>query len=199
MDLLIATQNKGKLREYQGMLAGLPVNVLTPADVGLNSFDVEETADTYVGNAELKARAFAGASHRIALADDSGVDVDALDGRPGVFSARYAPTPAARIEKLLGELDGVPDAERTARFVCVVALVQPGVDEVITAVGSVEGRIAAEVCDGEHGFGYDPIFIPDGYAVCMADLPPDVKNRLSHRGRALHNLLPQLRAIIQKN
>lgn len=199
MDLLIATTNKGKLREYQALLADLPVRLLTPLDVGLADFDVEETADTFVGNAALKAAAYAQASKLPALADDSGLAVDALDGMPGVYSARYAEDEAARIRKLLSVLDNVPDDKRTARFVCVVALALPGKDEIITAEGIVEGHIAREVCAGQHGFGYDPVFIPQGFTDCLAALPMEQKNQLSHRGKALRNLRPALTNIIEKS
>jgi XTP/dITP diphosphohydrolase len=192
-ELLIATSNQGKLREYAALLAELPVTLLTPGDIGLAAFDVEETAETFEGNAILKAEAYAAASGRLALADDSGLAVDALGGLPGVYSARYAEDDAARIDKLLRELADVPDEARTARFACVVALAQPTDAAVITARGTVEGRIAHQRCEGEHGFGYDPIFIPDGYTECLAALPLAAKNLLSHRGNAIRALLPTLR------
>lgn len=194
-ELLIGTQNPGKLREYQQLFAGLPLTLKTLDEVGLGALDVEETGTTFAANAELKATAYAQAAGMFALADDSGLCVDALDGRPGVYSARYAGPGASnadKIAKLLGELDGVPDAQRTAHFACAVVVYNPHRQTPYTAAGRVDGRIAQAVMAGEHGFGYDPVFIPDGYTVSLAQLPPDEKNRLSHRGRAAAAMRPVL-------
>lgn len=188
--LLVATSNPGKLRELRALLADLGLEVLGPGDVGL-ALEVEETGTTFVANAVLKARAFAAAAGLPALADDSGLEVDALDGRPGVHSARWvAGTDADRVAALLARLAAVPAAARGARFRSVAALAWPD-GRVATAEGAVEGRIAFAP-RGAGGFGYDPIFLVedgghDGRRT-MAELPPEEKNRLSHRARAVAGL-----------
>jgi XTP/dITP diphosphohydrolase len=200
MDLLVGTTNPGKLREYNVMLATLPLNVLSLRDVGLDALDVDETADTFAGNAEHKAQVYAQASGLYALADDSGLSVDALGGKPGVYSHRYAGPDANdedRYRKLLGELEAVPDEARTARFVCVIALANPLTLDTVTTTGTVEGRIARAPGDHLGGFGYDPVFIPDGYEAVFSALPMEVKNSLSHRGNALRQMLPILQQIAQ--
>lgn len=193
--LLVATTNPGKLREYREMLSGVPgtqrpqIEWLTLADVGLASVDVEETGQTFWENALLKARTYCGLSGLPTLADDSGLAVDALDGGPGVYSARYAPTAEARNQKLLDALAGLPAAQRAARFVCVTALVTPD-GLFLAGEGRVEGEIGTEP-RGNGGFGYDPVFVlPDGRT--MAELSAEEKNRISHRGRALAKLQPLL-------
>jgi XTP/dITP diphosphohydrolase len=188
--LVIATNNQGKLREYEELLEGCGYELVTPADLGL-TFNPEETGATFAENATLKAAEAARISGLSALADDSGLEVDALDGRPGLFSARYAGgsrtsdniTEAEQLRLLLEELDGVPDERRTARFVCAIAIVAPGREPRVVEA-SWEGRIAHEA-RGAHGFGYDPVFVAPGYGgKTSAELPPDEKNRISHRGRA---------------
>jgi XTP/dITP diphosphohydrolase len=165
------------------------VTWLSLVDVGLDKMDVEETGETFAANALLKAEAYCKASGLPTLADDSGLAVDALNGAPGVYSARYAPTAEERNTKLLKAIEGVPPEKRTARFVCVIALVLP--DQVtVTAEGRVEGRIGFAP-RGEHGFGYDPVFMVDENRT-MAELLPDEKNVISHRGRALFKLAPIL-------
>lgn len=201
MDILIATTNAGKVREYADLMAGLPLRCLSLRDVGLDGMDVDETANTFEGNAELKVRAYAQASGLHALADDSGLVVDALGGQPGVFSHRWAGAnadDAARYTKLLRELEGVPDAERTARFVCVIAVANPHTLDIVTADGMCEGRIARAPDLSGGGFGYDPVFIADGYTVALSALPPDEKNRISHRGRAAYNIRPILQQMAQE-
>lgn len=188
--LVIATNNRGKLREYEVLLDGCGFELVTPADLGL-TFGPEETGATFAENATLKAVEAARISGLPALADDSGLEVDALDGRPGLFSARYAGgsrtsdsiTEAEQLRLLLGELEGVPDARRTARFVCAIAVVPPGgAPRVVQA--SWEGSIAHEA-RGSNGFGYDPVFVVPGYAgKTSAELAPGEKNRISHRGQA---------------
>jgi XTP/dITP diphosphohydrolase len=175
--MIVASHNAHKLREIAAMLPGWTVQ-------GEDS-QADETADTFVGNARIKAQAIA-PRHRGAwvMADDSGLEVAALGGAPGVRSARYAgrdgDTPANNA-LLLKNLAGVTD--RRARFTCAVVLIAPDGTE-RTMEGHCTGRIA-ETPSGQGGFGYDPLFVPDGYACSFADLPADVKNRLSHRGRAL--------------
>lgn len=202
MNLLIATRNAGKLREYQTLFDGLPLTLLTLNDVGLGEMDVEETGDTFTANAQLKAEAYAEASGMVTLADDSGLCVDALDGTPGIYSARYAGANASdadRRAKLLRELVPYPLDQRTAAFVCVIAVVNPAIGMLHLAEGSVSGQIATLVSSGSHGFGYDPIFIADGYTVTLADVPADEKNAISHRGRAAQHIRPVLEALIQTN
>lgn len=199
MKLLVATQNKGKLAEYRELLADIEAEWVDLQEVGLGAMEVEETGDTFAANAILKARAYSEASGLLTLADDSGLVVDALNGAPGVFSARYgAPdvtTDQGRYEKLLSHLQDVPMEKRTARFKCVVALTAPG-QEVLTAEGTLEGKIAFAP-RGNHGFGYDPIFLlEDGRT--LAELPPEEKNRISHRHNALHNAHALLIGLIKK-
>ena len=181
MHLLIASTNRGKVREYAEILNGLNCELVGLGDVEV-TIDVEETGSTYAENAELKARAYSTASGLLTLADDSGIEVDALNGRPGLHSARYAPDSPARIRKLLQEMVGVPDDRRTARFQCAIALAWPD-GRVQTVSGACEGRIAHEP-RGTNGFGFDPIFLVEAGAKTMAELPDEVKNTISHRARA---------------
>ena len=182
--LLLGTSSEKKIAELKEIFAGLSVTLVTPAELGL-TLDPEETGTTFEANARLKARAFAAASGLPALADDSGLEVDALGGEPGVYSKRYAgpnATDADRIAFLLGKLDGVPEAQRTARFRCVMALATPE-EELGTAGGTCEGRIGFEP-RGTNGFGYDPIFVLPERGRTMAELPSAEKHAISHRGRA---------------
>lgn len=183
--LLIATTNAGKRDEYRALLAALPFEIVALTDVGLGTMDVDETGTTFFENALLKARAYQVASGLITLADDSGIVVDALGGAPGVYSARYAPTVAERNAKLLAALEQTPAEQRTARFMCIIAVLTPA-QTLIAGEGKVEGHIAYAP-RGTFGHGYDPVFeLPDGRT--MAQLPQDEKNMLSHRGRALTNI-----------
>lgn len=182
--LLIATHNRGKLREYRTLLADLPLTVINLDEAGI-SVDVEETGTTFTDNALLKARAYAAMSGHLCWADDSGLEVDALDGAPGVYSARYAGPSATdedRCRKLLDALAARAGAKRTARFRCVVALATPKGDT-YTANGVCEGEIT-DAPRGTNGFGYDPVFFIPTMGKTMAELEPEVKNRISHRGRA---------------
>jgi XTP/dITP diphosphohydrolase len=173
------------------------VEITHPAEAGLR-LDVEETGDTFEENARIKALAYARASGLLTLADDSGLEVDALGGAPGVHSARYAgpgADDAGRYRKLLAELADVPPKRRAARFRCVVALARPA-GILSTAEGTVEGAIGFEP-RGSHGFGYDPVFLVEGHGgQTLAELPPDVKNAISHRARAVQAAMPQLRRLI---
>jgi XTP/dITP diphosphohydrolase len=190
--LLLASGNPGKLVELRALLRGLPVEVVSRPDLP----DVAETGETFVENAILKAYAAALWSGEWALADDSGLEVDALDSAPGVLSRRYAgpdATDAERNARLLAELAGVPDPQRTARFRCAVALAAPD-GRVWTAEGTCEGKIA-HTPRGEHGFGYDPIFCLPDLNRTMAELLPEEKGRLSHRARALAAMAEILRRI----
>jgi len=182
--LLIATHNPGKVAEYRSLLADLHLAVTWLDEVGITE-DVEETEETFEGNAILKARHYAGLTGLWTWADDSGLEVDALDGRPGVFSARYGGkglTDEDRYRKVLGEMAAVPDEQRTARFRCVVAIAQPN-GHVDTRSGALEGVITREP-KGSHGFGYDPIFYIPGFQATLAELERGVKNEMSHRAEA---------------
>ena len=193
--LLLATGNPGKMRELRRLLAPAGWELLTPAEGGLGPVSVVESNRSYLENATMKAVAFAGAARMPALADDSGLEVDALDGRPGVLSARYGGTRAAgdarRYELLLRELRGVPAARRGARFRAVVVLALPG-GRSFARDGVVEGRIAG-AARGEGGFGYDPVFeLADGRT--MAELGEE-KQELSHRALAIRAMIEVLRGL----
>ncbi len=194
MRLLIATGNAGKKREFARLLATLPVEVVGLDDLGLAN-DVEESGATFAENALLKARAYAARSGLLTLADDSGLEVDALGGAPGVQSARYGGPcldDRGRYELLLANLRAVPDERRTARFRCTIALVAPNGREA-TAEGACEGRIV-HAPRGEHGFGYDPVFWVNNEGCTMAELPPERKNVISHRAVAARQALHILQA-----
>lgn len=194
MRLVLATANPGKLRELQALLTGAGVEILPQAQFGIET--PAETGLTFVENAILKARHAAAKSSLPAVADDSGLEVDALDRRPGVLSARYAGLKANDADnnaKLLAELRGVPDAARTARYRCVVVLMRSATDPApLICEGVWEGRIATSPA-GEHGFGYDPLFLVGDLALTAAQLSPELKNSLSHRGQALRQLAGRLR------
>lgn len=184
MKLLIATRNRGKKREYARLLQGLEVELIALDDLGVTK-TIKEDGASYTENALLKARGYAAATGLLTLADDSGLEVDALDGAPGVLTARYAgegATDEQRYSLLLEQLKDVPPEHRTARFRCVIALAWPDGRVEITE-GVCEGRITREP-RGEHGFGYDPVFYVPEYGCTMAELPPEIKNRISHRARA---------------
>lgn len=193
-ELLLATGNEGKVREFRQLLRGLPFTVVAPAELGL-AIRVDEVGSTLEDNARLKATAFAQQGQRLVLADDSGLEVDALGGEPGPLSARYAGEGARdgdRNRYLLTRLEGVPWAQRTARFRCVIAIATPG-GEVDLCHGECRGLIALEPKGGE-GFGYDPVFFLPELGKTMAELPPEVKNRLSHRGQAAQMAINVLRS-----
>lgn len=195
MRLLIATMNQGKLREYQRLLADVPsLELETMASLDA-PVDVVEDRDTFEGNAIKKATEIAAAAGVSCLADDSGLEVDALEGRPGVYSARYSgpgATDERNNEKLLEELRDLPDTSRSARFRCAIAVVDEEGRVLAVTDGTCEGRIARNPA-GSHGFGYDPLFIPDGYQETMAELGPDTKNAISHRAKAALQLVPLLK------
>ena len=193
-ELVVATRNAGKLREIRHLLAGAGIAVL-----GLDAFpglpEVIEDGDTFAANAAKKAETIARLTGRSCLADDSGLVVDALDGAPGVHSARYAGgqgDDAANNARLLRELAGVPEERRTAAFCCVMALCSPG-----EPTRLFEGRVAGRILDaprGAGGFGYDPLFLVEGHDRTMAELPLTEKNQVSHRGKALRQVLARLAA-----
>jgi XTP/dITP diphosphohydrolase len=196
MKLLVATYNPGKTREYCELLAGLPADLVFPAELGLK-MKVVESGDSFEENAVLKVRAFSQASGLLTLADDSGLEVDALGGAPGVRTARYAgqgASDADRYRLLLRNLEGVPWEARTARFRCVMAIATPD-GQLHTADGRCEGIIAFAP-SGEHGFGYDPVFYMPDHERTMAELDPAIKNRVSHRARAVQAARPILEALL---
>lgn len=187
-EVVLASGNAGKVREFQALL-GPEWRVRPQSEFGVGP--VEETGDTFIANALLKARHAARLTGLPALADDSGLEVDALGGEPGVRSARYAGSgadDAANNGRLLAALDGVPDAQRTARFRCVLVWVEgPDDESPLVAEGAWEGRILPAP-RGSGGFGYDPLFLDPGTGLAAAELDPDAKNARSHRGRALARL-----------
>ena len=192
--LLLATNNQGKARELKTLLRGLPLELVMPGELGINA-EVEETGGSFEENAALKATALAERSGLLALADDSGLEVEALGGEPGPLSARYAGEGASdkdRVGYLLAKLKGVPWEKRTARFRCVLAIAEPG-GRVELCSGECHGFIAFEP-KGEQGFGYDPIFYFPGLDKTMAELPPDIKNKISHRGEAAREAVEYLRS-----
>ena len=190
IELVAATANPDKLAEFQQILADKVVLLPRPPEVP----DVVEDADTLIGNARLKAAAIVAAAGQPAVADDTGLEVDALDGRPGVWSARYAGEDASyadNVTKLLGELDGKDGAERGAQFRTVVVVQWPDGSE-LAVEGCVRGRIDTER-RGDSGFGYDPVFVPDeGDGRSFAQMSSEEKHAISHRGRAFAALLDQL-------
>ncbi len=188
MEIVLATRNKKKIEEIRRITAGLSIRVLSLADYAECPETVEDR-DTFEGNAVKKAVEVCQCTGKPALADDSGLEVDALNGAPGVYSARYAGAGANDItnnEKLLSELRAVPPDKRTARFVCCAALAFPD-GTVKTFLGFAKGRIGLEP-KGKTGFGYDPVFIPEGFDRSFAETTGEEKDRLSHRGKALEKL-----------
>lgn len=186
--IVIATQNKGKAKDFEALLAPLGYKVLTLLDVA-QDMDVEETGVTFEENAILKAEAVSKVLGIPVISDDSGLEVDALDGEPGVYSARYAgaaKSDSANIDKVLEKLGGVPENERTARFRCVLAVAAPN-EKTETFSGSCEGTILSAP-QGNNGFGYDPIFYVPNLDKAMAELQPHEKATISHRGNALRKL-----------
>ena len=198
--LLVATGNPGKLREYQGLLGDAPFRLVSLRDVGITT-EVDETGDTFGENAWLKASVYAQMSGLLTLADDSGLEVDALGGDPGVRSARYGGDACSsdndRVDLLLRNLDGVPWEKRTARFRCVINIVRPSTDGesaaelLVSSVGSVAGMVQYEPV-GDDGFGYDPVVYLPSFNRTVAQLSLDEKNRVSHRGNAAGRALVAL-------
>lgn len=185
MRIIFATGNKDKMKEIRAILADLGMEIVSMKEAGLAP-DIVEDGATFEENAEIKARAIAGMCRDIVLADDSGLEIDALGGEPGIYSARYMGEDTSyrvKNKNLIDRLEGVPDEKRTARFVCAIAAVFPdGSSEVVR--GTIEGRIGYEE-RGKNGFGYDPIFIAPEYGCTTAELSEEQKNRISHRGKAL--------------
>ncbi len=191
--LLLATSNRGKARELEELLRELPMELVLPGELGITT-EVEETGSSLEENARLKATVLAKESRLLALADDSGLEVEALGGEPGPLSARYAGEGASdkdRVDYLLAKLKGVPRQKRTARFRCVIAIATPE-GEVELCPGECQGLIIFEP-RGEKGFGYDPVFYFPGLDKTMAELPLEVKNKVSHRGAAAREAVKYLR------
>jgi XTP/dITP diphosphohydrolase len=195
--LLVATRNPGKVREFSRMLSELPFDAVGLDDLGID-LEVEETGSTFEENAVLKARAYADVSGELTLADDSGLVVDALNGEPGVRSARYGGDgldDEGRVQLVLDKMKHLPGWERTARFVAVLALVGDGVPGgLVTSEGVVEGAIMHQPI-GENGFGFDPVFWLASHAKTTAQLTGPEKDAISHRGAALHGLISTLKSI----
>jgi XTP/dITP diphosphohydrolase len=192
MKLVLATRNKGKIVELQRIIAEvMPEVELIGTDSFPNLDDVEETEDSFIGNALLKAHAVAKATGLPAIADDSGLSVNALNGAPGIFSARYAGTHGddlANLNKVLKNMDGVLD--RSAAFHCAAAFAKPDGFELVVEEQLI-GRLTTTAI-GESGFGYDPIFIPDGFEITTAQMNPALKDQISHRGMAFRALVPKV-------
>ena len=192
MKLVLATRNKGKIVELQRIIAGvMPEVELIGTDSFPNLDDVEETEDSFIGNALLKAHAVAKATGLPAIADDSGLSVNALNGAPGTFSARYAGTHGddlANLNKVLKNMEGVLD--RSAAFHCAAAFAKPDGFELVVEEKLI-GRLTTTPI-GESGFGYDPIFIPDGFEITTAQMDPALKDQISHRGMAFRALVPKV-------
>lgn len=184
--LLLATTNPHKIQEFRAILADLPYALVSPGEIGL-ALDVEETGTTFAENAALKAKAFAGASGLLALADDSGLEIDALGGEPGIYSARWAGpdvTYPERFRILNARLADTPNEQRTARYRCAIAIAEPGASGTVRVVeGTLEGRIASEPA-GSGGFGYDPIFYVPEAGRTVGEMTAEEKHRISHRARA---------------
>lgn len=193
-DLLIATNNAGKVRELSELLSGFPLNLNRLADFD-GVVEVEESGSTFEENAALKAKGYALQTGMLALADDSGLEITALGGAPGVLSARYGgdTTPFdEKIAMLLSELENAASRDRSARFVCVMAIANPMGEIEFTAEGICTGTLTMNP-RGTGGFGYDPIFIPDGFDRTFGELASDIKQQISHRGRAIRKIIPFLR------
>jgi XTP/dITP diphosphohydrolase len=191
--IVLASGNRGKLAEFNHLLADSGLDVMAQGELGVE--DIEETGLTFVENALLKARHASRVTGLPALADDSGLCVDALRGAPGLYSARYAGTHgdnAANNARLLRELDGVPAEQRRAFFICVLVLLRHADDPApLVAEGRWHGRVL-DAPRGDGGFGYDPLFLPDGHTLGAAELDKALKNRISHRGQALAQLHARL-------
>ncbi|GJM41209.1 MAG: non-canonical purine NTP pyrophosphatase [Ardenticatenaceae bacterium] len=197
--LLVATHNKGKVVEFAEMLADLEIEWLSLDDLGVTQ-DIEETGSTFRENGVLKAQAYAAETGYLTLADDSGLEVDVLDGAPGVYTARYGGaglTAVQRYQKLLEAIQHVPEPARTARFRCVIVLASPDGNILGESEGVCEGQIGLSPA-GEGGFGYDPVFYLPHLQQTMAQLSPAEKHKISHRGQAVQAIVPRLRSLLQK-
>lgn len=191
--IVFATGNAGKMREIREILADMDMDIVSMKEIGID-IEIEENGETFEENAVIKAKAVAGICGEIVLADDSGLEIDYLNKEPGIYSARYMgeETPySVKNANLIKRLSGVPDEERSARFVCAIAAAFPS-GEVITAHGEIEGRIDYKE-KGTNGFGYDPIFYIPSFGKTTAELSESEKNSISHRGQALNRIKEELR------
>jgi len=197
-EVIIATKNPGKAKEFEHIFAERGIEVQTMLDFP-EIPEVEETGLTFEENAILKAETVSLALGKMVISDDSGLMVDALEGRPGIYSARYAGEPKNdqnNTDKVLSELEGIPDEKRSARFYCALAVAVPG-QETITVSGTCEGRILEEQ-RGTNGFGYDPVFYVPEKGLAMAELSSEEKNKISHRANALKKLDVVLDSILER-
>lgn len=198
MRIVFATGNEGKMREIRMILADLGLEIVSMKEAGILA-DIEENGKTFEENARIKACGIAELCREIVLADDSGLEIDALNGEPGVYSARYLGEETSyhvKNRNLIQRLEGVPEEKRTARFVCAIAAVLPD-GRILETKASMEGRIGYEE-RGEHGFGYDPIFMLPELGKSTAEISASEKNRLSHRGKALCLMKEKLRKAMQE-
>lgn len=192
--VILASRNKGKLEEIKAILQKFGMETISRDDAGIPTFEVEETGNTFEENSLLKAQAIMDVAHVITIADDSGLEVDALSGAPGIYSARYAGencTFEDNNRKLLQELEGVPEEQRGAAFVSVITMLFPD-GEKLVARGECRGKILTEL-RGEEGFGYDPLFMPEGENRSFAEMTSEEKNRISHRAKSLQILEDMIR------
>lgn len=193
MRFVAATGNKGKLKEIKDILASLPFDVISMGEAGIND-EIEETGKTFEENAIIKASSISKITNDFVVADDSGLEVDYLNGEPGIYSSRFAGEGASDVDKnnkLLRLLEGVPFEKRTARFVCAVAVVFPD-GKSFTVRGTCEGFIGDKPA-GVNGFGYDPLFYVPGYKMTIAEMDMETKNSISHRGKALRMMVEELK------
>lgn len=190
--LIFATGNQGKMKEIREIMSDLDIEILSLKDAGIDT-EIEENGKTFEENAVIKAKAIMELTGELVLADDSGLEIDYLNNEPGIYSARYMGEDTSyriKNKSLIDRLEGVPDEQRTARFVCAIAAAFPD-GETVTAMGIVEGMIGYEE-KGTNGFGYDPIFYLPEYNMSTAQLEPEDKNKVSHRGKALREIKKEL-------
>lgn len=188
MKIVLASSNPHKVKEINEIKENCDIEFILPPE----GFDPDERGKSFEENSLIKAQEAWKLSHTWSLADDSGLCIDALGGKPGIYSARYAETPQKRIERVLNELDGVKD--RTAKFVCYMTLINPQGEVAYSCEGVCQGKIIDEP-KGMNGFGYDPIFLPDGYTQTIAELSEDEKNRISHRSKALKKVIEFIKVL----
>lgn len=196
MEIILATQNRGKIEEFNELAKGTKLNFIP---VPSNPIFPEETGKTFFENASIKANFIFSLTGRTCLGDDSGLEVDALYGKPGVHSSRFSneATDESNMDKLLNDLRGVSCEDRSARFKCCLVLIQENKNNLISSEGVIEGKIAKEK-KGDKGFGYDPIFIPQGSFLHMAEMDQEKKNLISHRANAFKSLLEYLSSSLTK-
>lgn len=194
--IIFATGNAGKMKEIRMILADLGIPVVSMKEAGITA-DIEENGTTFEENAIIKAKTIMEMTGEIVMADDSGLEIDYLDGAPGIYSARFMGEDTSydiKNRALIEKLDGVSDEKRTARFACSIACALPD-GRILTSYGAMEGQIGYEI-KGENGFGYDPIFYLPEYGCSSAEISPEQKNELSHRGKALRSMKEKLQEIL---